>query len=237
MRELKAINNLDSGEVSIGITATRGMLCLPLILPELKTMHPGITVKINECNSSLQLEEMIYKNKVDFGIGTFPFVKYDLVHEELTTEEIVVTLPVDDPVCVHAQIKRGEKFKWLDISLLKDREFILHKKGQRLREASDEIFFRAGFKPLISLETSNAITAYNLSRQGMGPTITSSEFSLVKSSPDMAFFSIGDQPKVYAMVLAYVSPEILSNTSRAIIEQIKNITKSYIKHNKKIFDL
>ena len=237
MYELEAIKNLDSGEVTIGITATRGMLYLPLILPELKQKYPGITIKINECNSSLQLEELINNHKVDFGICSFPFIKYDLAYEELASEEIVVALPADDPVCGQAIEQSGKSIKWLDILLLKDRNFILQKKGQRLREAADDIFAQAGIKPRISLETSSAITAYNLSSLGMGPAITSSDFSVVKGSPDMTFFTIGDPPKVYKTVLAYVSPGILSNTAMAIIEYIKNITKTYISYNKKIFDL
>jgi DNA-binding transcriptional LysR family regulator len=236
-RELKAINDLDSGEVTIGITATRGMLYLPRILPSLKQKFPGITLKINECNSALQLEELIQHHKADFGFCAFPFVKYDFVYDELADEEIVVTIPADDPVCTHALKQNGKEHKWLDITLLKDRDFILHKKGQRLREAADEIFSKADIKPRISIETSSAITAYNLSKERMGLAITTSDFCMVQGTQDMTFFSIGNPSKVYTSVLAYVSPETLSNSAKAFIEQIKNIIKSYINNKKIIFDL
>jgi DNA-binding transcriptional LysR family regulator len=236
-RELEAINNLDSGEVTIGITATRGTLYLPRILPGLKEKYPGITIKINECNSALQMEELIQRHKVDFGFCTFPFVKYEFAYEELLEEEIVVAIPADDPVCAQARKQSGKKLKWLDITLLKDRNFILHKKGQRLREAADGIFSQAAFTPRISYETSSAVTAYNLSKEGMGLAITTSDLCMVEGSPDMAFFSIGNPPRVYSLVLAYLSLETLSNSARAVMDETKNITKTYIFNKKIIFDL
>jgi DNA-binding transcriptional LysR family regulator len=236
-RELEAINNLDSGEVTIGITATRGMLLLPRLLPELKRKFPGINIKINECDSGLKLEELIHGHEVDFGFCSLPFMKYDLDYEKLPDEEIVVTVPANDPVCDKAVKQKGKEHKWLDITLLKDRDFILQKKGQRMREAAEEIFSQAGIEPCIRWETSSAITAYNLSRQGMGHAIISQGFFGVIGSPDMTFFSIGNPPVVYRMGIAYVSLGILSNTSKVVMEHINYIMKNYIFHKKIIFDL
>jgi DNA-binding transcriptional LysR family regulator len=224
--ELQKIQNLDSGEVNMGITATRGMFYLHRILPVLKKKYPGFTIKLSEVNSNELLEKMIYDREIDFAIMSSPFIKYNLEYEILLREEIVVTVPSEDPVCDKAKKKAGRDLPWLDLRLLKDHDFIFLKKGQRLREAADKLFEEAGMVPKILIETRSAITAYNLSEAGLGPSITAAGFRLIHSSPRVCYFSTGNSPLVYEAVIAFHSRQTLSNTASAIIAEIKNMFKT-----------
>jgi DNA-binding transcriptional LysR family regulator len=226
--ELMKIQNLDSGEVNLGITATRGTLFLHRLLPVLKRRYPGILIRLTECSSGVQLEELVRRRQVDFGFLTYPFIKHQLSYEELFTEDMVVTIPASDPVCRRAKRIPGKDFPWIDLQYLRDREFILHKKGQRLRQAADELFAQANLEPRILWETASAITAYNLSAANMGLAITSSAYCLVQNSPQLRFFSLGSPPLVYKTILAYVSRETLSNSALAVIGEVKKFFASLV---------
>jgi DNA-binding transcriptional LysR family regulator len=218
--ELRRIRDLDSGEVNIGITTALGTVYIPRLLPKLQKRYPGIRIKLTE-TSAVMLEDMIYDRQVDFAIINYPFKSRQFCHEVLFQQEIVVTLPTADPVCCKAVAIPEKKIKWLDIKYLKDRTFILEKQGQRLRLAADELFSRAGIKPIVLLETGNAITAFVMAEAGIGIAITIPE--LLKSLPHskLNVYSIGKPPMIYTTVVAYVSKETLSISAQALIEGIK----------------
>jgi LysR family hydrogen peroxide-inducible transcriptional activator len=226
--ELRNIQNLDSGEVKMGITATRGTFYLHLILPVLKKRYPGITIKLTESNSSEQLEGLVYNREIDFAIMSYPFMAYDLEYEIISREDIVITVPSGDPVCKSAVKKPGRELPWVDLRRFKDHAFILLNKGQRLRQAADKLFAQAGYEPKILFETRNSITAYNLSAAGMGPSITTSGFGRLYSGSTASYFTVGASPLIYEMVMAYHSKSSLSNSARAIINEVKPLISNII---------
>jgi DNA-binding transcriptional LysR family regulator len=221
--ELRNIQNLDSGEVKMGITATRGTFYLHYILPALKEQYPGITIKLTESNSSKQLEGLVYNREIDFAIMSYPFLAYDLEYEMLASEDIVITVPSGDPVCKKAEKKPGRELPWIDMRYFTDHAFILLNKGQRFRQAADQLFAQAGYEPKILFETHSAITAYNLSAVGMGPSFTTSGFGSLHSGPKVCYFTVGESPLIYEMVIAYSSKQDLSNAALATINKIKNV--------------
>jgi DNA-binding transcriptional LysR family regulator len=222
VREIHAIHNLDAGEVFMGITATRGTLYLHHILPAIKAAYPGITVRIKEADSTQHLEDLLYHRKIDFAIMNYPFITHDLDYETLSQEEIVIAVPAENPVCALAG-ENAEAIFRVDIALLKDGDFILLTKGQRLRKAADMMFAKAGFTPRVLWETRNSITAYNLSVAGMGLSVVTSGFTWFFASSKVRFFAPIKDAMFYEVVIAFPSRSRLSNSARAVIDTIKSM--------------
>jgi DNA-binding transcriptional LysR family regulator len=233
--ELRNIQNLDSGEVRMGITATRAAFYLHHILPALKEKYPGITIKLTESDSSKQLEELVYNREIDFGITSYPFITFNLEYEILSREAIILTVSSGDPVCGKAEKKSGMERLWIDLGHFKEYAFILQNKGQRLRQAADLLCAQAGYEPKVLFETRNSITAYNLSAAGMGPSFTTSGFGDLHPGSKVCFFTVGPSPLIYEMVVAYGAKSDLSTSALAIIYEIKTIfpklTVNMIKEN------
>ena len=224
-RELENIKNKESGEVLIGVTVTRGSVLLPKILPLLNHSFPKITFKITEGTSEI-LEEKLIQRKIDFAFLNLPFHKHNLEYTELEDEKIVITMNKKHTINNKAELLSGYSYKWIDINLLGNEDFILLKKGQRMRQIADDIFKNCNFKPNIKLETGNAITAYNLSSIGYGISFITAGYCRMLNNPDIVYYSVGDPPLHCSFVIAFPSENELSETAFASINKIMEIYKS-----------
>ncbi|QQO10156.1 LysR family transcriptional regulator [Breznakiella homolactica] len=224
-RDLRNIQNLDGGEVTIGVTATRGTFCLHEILPLLKKHYPAITVKLIETASAHQLEELVHHRHVDFGLANFPFRHFAFDYDELFPEEIVMAVPADSPVLEQTQSRPECSLPWIDLRILKDENFILLKQGQRMRQAANDLFAAARYEPKIRLETSSAITACNLAAAGMGLAFITSTYLTINPGSGLKLLSVGEPPIIYKFTAAYESKETLSPSAQALINVIKEFYK------------
>lgn len=58
-REIADIKDFSTGQLSIGVSHTRGRVILPEILPSYQTQFPGIELKLIEGNSSTLASELL----------------------------------------------------------------------------------------------------------------------------------------------------------------------------------
>lgn len=219
--ELRKIKDLNRGEVTFGITKTRGSLLLHEILPNFLKQYPNIRVKIIE-DTSNYLEEFLYNRELDFAILNYPFETHEFDYTILRKEEVVVTIPKTNGICKKAKDVPGLANKWIDILELREQPFILLKKGQRMRQAADSLFTEAKIKPNVIWETSSAVTAYNLSTVGMGLSFVVDNYCKTIADPKINYFSVGRPQILFKMVAAYPSSSLLSEASEALIRIVKN---------------
>ena len=221
-RDLLELKNRESGEVVLGVPATRGVRFLYQVLPVFRDQYPGIRVKIQE-GTSVRIEAMAHDRQVDIAVLHYPFKEYQLDYTVLGKEEIGVIIPQDNPVCEKGQSRPDCSFPWMDMSELRSEEFILFRKGQRMRQAADYIFETAGYEPKILWELSNATSIYRLSSSGMGPTILPLEFCASHGAHGVQMFSVGESPLYYNVVAAYASREQLSYSAQALLQVIQSV--------------
>ena len=72
LSEIKDLEGESKGELTIGITYTRGQALLPLLLPKYKESHPNVNIRIEEANA-VNLEDMLQHGTVDLILGFSPF--------------------------------------------------------------------------------------------------------------------------------------------------------------------
>ncbi|MFR3730292.1 LysR family transcriptional regulator [Lacrimispora sp.] len=199
-RELADIKDFTIGQLSIGISHTRGRFLLPAILPAYREKFPNIELHLVEGNSS-ELSTALIHGEIDLMIDLLPFKAENVETIPICEEEILLVVP-DQILDTHfpgkqEDIKRELKLN-PDIQLLKDCPYLLIHKGNRVRTIADEIFEDAQLSPAILLETENIETVLALAAKGMGITFyprmfasgyTSSEDGSMKKT-GLNFFSL-----------------------------------------------
>lgn len=171
-RELADIKDFSVGQLTIGVSHTRGRVILPEILPVYKERFPNIELKLVEGKSSELAADMIHGD-VDLIIDMLPFKVENMATVPVCEEEILLVVP--DAVLERTfpgrldEIK-GKLAEHTDFSLLKECPFLLINEGNRVRTISDEIFEESQMTPNIVLETENIETVMALAAKGMGIT-------------------------------------------------------------------
>ena len=171
-RELADIKDFTTGQLSIGISHTRGRFLLPAILPAYKEKFPNIEIHLVEGNSS-ELSTALIHGNIDLMIDLLPFKAEHVETVPICEEEILLVVP-DQILDRYFPGKQEEMIKVLeenaDVQLLKDCPYLLINKGNRVRTIADEIFEEAQLTPSILLETENIETVLALAAKGMGIT-------------------------------------------------------------------
>ena len=171
-KEIADIKDFSTGQLSIGVSHTRGRFILPEILPTYQKEFPGIDLHLTEGNSSELANDLLHGN-IDLMIDLLPFTAENVATVPICREEILLVVP--DEVIRKAYPDQFEEIKTklyqsADVRLLENCPFILLKKGNRVRTIADEIFEDTQISPHIVLETENIETVLALSAQGMGIT-------------------------------------------------------------------
>lgn len=171
-RELADIKNFTIGQLSIGMSHTRGRFLLPAILPAYKAQLPNIELHLVEGNSS-ELTQALIHGEIDLMIDLLPFKAENIETLPICQEEILLVIP--DAVLNQYFPGKQEQIKLAlkesaDISLLSQCPFLLISKGNQVRTIADQIFEEAQISPPILLETENIETTFALAVKGMGIT-------------------------------------------------------------------
>lgn len=182
-KEIADIKDFSTGQISIGVSHTRGRIILPEILPAYQARFPGIDLHLVEGNSSELASDLLHGN-IDLMIDLLPFAAEHVETVPICQEEILLVVPdsVLEASCPGQLEEIREKLSAAsDIRLLEHCPFILLKKGNRVRTIADEIFEDAQITPRIILETENIETVLALARKGMGITFYPKMFMFSES--------------------------------------------------------
>lgn len=171
-RELSDIKDFTTGQLSIGVSHTRGRFLLPAILPAYREKFPNIELNLVEGNSQ-ELSSALIHGEIDLMVDLLPFKAENVESIPICEEEILLVVPdqILDTFFPGEQVEIKKRLEENpDILLLKDCPYLLIHKGNRVRTIADEIFEDAQLSPTILLETENIETVLALAVKGMGIT-------------------------------------------------------------------
>ncbi len=230
-RELEDIKNFAVGQLSIGITYTRGRFLLPAVLPNYKERFPNIDLKLVEGNSE-ELARDLVNGEIDLLIDLLPVSAEQVETIPICDEEILLLVP--DIVLercfpdTSAEIKERLR-QHIDLKLLEDCPFLLLHEGNRVRTIADEMFEEAQITPDIVLETENIETVRNLCLRGMGITfyprmlISDQDESFEKrlGAFNLNTYSL-DNPHAHStLAIAFHKGHYMSQATREFIRLVK----------------
>ena len=113
-KEISDIKDFSTGQLSIGVSHTRGRFILPEILPTYQREFPGIELHLAEGNSSELANDLLHGN-IDLMIDLLPFTAENVATVPICQEEILLVVP--DEVIRKAYPDRFEEIKKVFTSL------------------------------------------------------------------------------------------------------------------------
>ena len=91
-RQLADIKDFSVGQLTLGLSHTRGRVILPEILPVFKDRFPNIDLKLVEGNSSELADDLLHGN-IDLIIDMLPFKVENVETVPICEEEILLAVP------------------------------------------------------------------------------------------------------------------------------------------------
>lgn len=187
MKELK------SGAISIGGTNLFASYVLPPLLSRFTECYPQIQINLIEATTS-ELTERLFSGSLDLLIDSQNMDPSIYGKSFFCEEHLLLTVPLRFPVnekmknyaLTAADIRENRHLNSQIPPVLlehfRDEPFLLLKSGNDTRSRADRICYNTHVLPKIKLELDQQITAYNLSRYGMGISFCSD--TLVRHAPD-----------------------------------------------------
>lgn len=220
---LDELSNCETGCLNLGITRVIGAAMFNRIFPVFHEKYPYFTVNLVEGNVN-KLEEYVAEGKIDFAVIGQCSIQSRLEHISFAPCEVVIALPLNHPLA-NLAAPPNQPYSSLDLKLLKNDAFILMSKDTKLRSIAESHFIKAGFLPKIMLETSLSSTAYEMVRQGVGPSILME--TSIKDKQSAACFSL--EPKEYwSQSIAFRKGMIFTKAESYFIELAKEYFEDLI---------
>lgn len=229
--EIADIKDFSKGQLTIGVSHTRGRKILPEILPIYKERFPNIQLHLKEGNST-ELDSDLLHGDVDLIIGMLPFRVENIETVPVCEEEILLAVPnavLEKHIPGRLEEIKQKLSQNTDLSLLKDCPFLLINRGNRVRTLADEMFEEAQVSPNIILETENIETVMALAAKGMGITFYPKMFitshdplkSLNAEFDCLNFYSL-NYPKAHGVLaIGYHKGHYMSQATKEFIRIVK----------------
>jgi len=227
---VNAINDITGnicGTIRLGISYNRSPVLLPETISGFEKHYPRIDFFIFEGNKA-EIKAALLSRKIDLAVEHIPFGESGLVEEAILDDQLYLLIPKEmllqhfggQAGDVLEQLRQGES-----IRILAKMPFLLNKRGNSIRAIMEAIFQQEQIQPLISTETENMETLFNMSMIGRGVTVYPGAFlSKSKLAPYDGTFHIVRVPHRMAdftLGVAYRKEHYMTQASKDFIAMLK----------------
>lgn len=150
------------GTVRMGMIGTTARWLVPQLMPLVRTHHPKLRLVVVE-GPTTGLEPQLAGGLLDLAVLNLPVPGKDLVTKQLFEEDLVLVVPMDDPLAaddVH-----------LTLSDLSGMKLILPLPGTPFRDELDTVIKPAGVELVPTVEIDGLRLIASLTFEGYGPAI------------------------------------------------------------------
>ena len=145
--EIREIRNDHSGRLRLGVSVSRGLQVLPLVIPKFAAQYPNVKLELIESGSDT-LDAMIHEGKIDLALAAIESTSPDMTYELIEQETIGILAGKDSKIA--QRLASGTP---VTIEDAKDDPFVSLCKGHSSRVVQDKLFRKAGCTPKILIET------------------------------------------------------------------------------------
>lgn len=226
MRELK------SGSVSIGGTNLFASYVLPPLLSRFTERYPQIHVHLTEATTS-ELTKRLFSGSLDLLIDNQSMEPAIYGKSFFCEEHLLLTVPalfasnhrLTGYALTAADIRKNRhldpRIPPVPLEDFRNDPFLLLKAGNDTRKRADRICHNSHFQPQIKLELEQQITAYNLSRYGMG--ISFSSDTLIRHAPEdgsLVYYKLNHQEASREVNFYYKRKRYMPKTVSTFLEMV-----------------
>ena len=223
---IEDIIDYKKGRLTVGFAPDRGSVILPYVIPKFTKIYPGIKLELVE-DTAYNLEALTLKGHIDVTFIVNYIQDLHLEYQELGTEEIVLCIPKSHKLANKAGNPSDGIRSKIDLSFLKDEQFILSKPGTKIRQAADSILKDSNITPNIMIESGSITTILKLAATGAGltfmPEMLAEHFDYDKS---LVLFSIDPEKYSWPIIAAYRKDSYLTRAAEDFISLVKENVNS-----------
>ncbi|HBA48989.1 MAG TPA: LysR family transcriptional regulator [Lachnospiraceae bacterium] len=230
---VRDMQELKSGKIAIGATNLFASYVLPPLLSRFTESFPMVHVDIVEA-STAELGDRLFSGALDLMIDNQ--VMDDSIYEKtfFCQEHLLLVVPkhfisnekVEGYALTISDVKAGrhldEAVPPVPLEAFRGDPFLLLKEGNDTRSRAEKLCRDSGgFFPKVRLELAQQITAYHLSRYGMG--ISFNGDVLVRHMPDdgsLAFYKLGYPDAVRNVYFFYKRNRYMSRVAAEFLKLI-----------------
>lgn len=214
-RELSSVMNdyaeYKTGVIKIGLPTVRGFELFTNVFPRFHQKYPHI--KLEPLELSVRRQKLLLsRGDIDLAFMTLAESdKPDEVFIPIKQEEIFLVMPLSDPLAA------SRKEEDIELSLVRDKKFVLIYKDSTLRRFTDRLFSEAGFLPDVLLETSNHQTIANLISTGYACSVVPKMY--IHDTSKVRFFHLPGHPS-WTLCAAYKKGSYLSQPKKDLLQMV-----------------
>ena len=180
---IRKVNRMEAGTLDIGSNQLLSSLILPRYIDQFIARYPGVTLTINDANSTT-LEHELSVGNLDLVIDNHKLPP-DLFHQqELGREHLLLAVPSHRPentLAADCQLRYEDILagrhrnhpKSVPLNLFASVPFILMNRNNDTRKQTDAIFQQAQFEPKVLFEMDRLATLYTYIELGTAASIVS----------------------------------------------------------------
>lgn len=145
--QLREIKHDHSGRLRLGISVSRAMQVLPLVLPIFSHQYPHVILELTESGSA-GLEELLRKGDIDLAMAAIESDSTNTAYELLEKETIGILAGRDCRIS-----KETISGTPITIRAVREEQFVCLTRSHSSRVVQDKLFHKYGIIPRILMET------------------------------------------------------------------------------------
>lgn len=145
--QLREIRQEESGRLRLGISVSRGLQVLPLVIPEFQKRYPNVDLELTECGSAA-LEDLLLQGQIDLALAALESTGNSLCYELIEQETIGILAGHDSKLA-----RRLPSGTPVTIEDTEDDYLVSLTRGHSARLVQDWLLRKAGMEPKILVET------------------------------------------------------------------------------------
>jgi DNA-binding transcriptional LysR family regulator len=158
IRQVREEVNPERGHVVLGFLHLLGRSLVPALLREFRARYPGTRFSLVQGSRQAIIEDLA-SGAIDLALVAPPPADPAISSATLSEQELVLSVPVGHRLAAREAVAAGE---------LRDEGFVMLEHGYGLRQITDELGARAGFRPTVTFEGQESDTVRGLVAAGLG---------------------------------------------------------------------
>lgn len=211
-QEMARLSSADRGHVNLAFISAVGTLLVPEIISNFlkQPQHSNITFSCNEGNTK-ELLKLLKEDRYDMVICSKRDDEIGLAFIPIYEQKMVVLLPFDHPLSMRESISLRD---------VQTYPFIMHTHESGMRAVVNQLFEKAGIKPIVSCEVEEDHTIAGLVEAKLG-------IALVSESPNIKNVNIAIIPLKSPEYKRYI---YLTTVKNRHLSPAAQMFKSYVQH-------